>query len=93
MSKRRIKSTKKHGPPPTGKSSKSASQKRQDISLEELKSIVARVKELGLEDESLLKLDAAVDTLGVLTRELEAKGASIHRLRGGKGRQRGQWGG
>jgi len=53
--------------------------KRQDVSLDELKSIIARVQ--GLSNEELGKLDAAVDTLAVLTRELETKGASIRRLR------------
>lgn len=84
MSRRRIKPSKKHGTAPKvaqGKTPSAASQERQTISFEELKSIVARAKELGLEEESLGKLDAAVDTLGVLTRELEAKGASIQRLR------------
>lgn len=81
MSRRRIKNSKKHGSGPKKESSPGSTQKRQEISFEELKSIVARAKELGLEEESLSKLDAAVDTLGVLTRELEAKGASIQRLR------------
>jgi transposase len=81
MSRRRIKNPKKRGSGQQKESTKESTQKRQEISFEELKSIVARAKELGLEEESLSKLDAAVDTLGVLTRELEAKGASILRLR------------
>ncbi len=58
-----------------------SSSKREELSLEELKSIITRAKELGLEEDSLSKLDAAVDTLGLMTQELEAKGASIRRLR------------
>jgi transposase len=64
-----------------GETPKAASQKRQTISLKELKSIVARAKDHPLNSEDLSKLDAAVDTLGVLTRELEAKKTSINRLR------------
>jgi transposase len=52
-----------------------------DVPLAELKAIVARAKSGGLNEEDAGKLDAAVDTLAVLTRELEAKGASIRRLR------------
>ena len=81
MSRRRIKNPKKHGSGPKKESSPGSSQKRQEISFEELKSIVARAKDGALSSEDLSKLDAAVDTLGVLTRELEAKGASIQRLR------------
>ena len=55
--------------------------KRQDISLDELKAIVSRAKENALTSEDVEQLDAAVDTLAVLTRELETKGASIRRLR------------
>mgnify|MGYP001767022254 CR=1 FL=1 len=54
---------------------------RMEISLDELKAIVARAKSQQLSEEDVHKLDAAVDTLGVMTRELEMKGASIHRLR------------
>ena len=84
MSRRRIKHTKKHGSVSEGTpdaTTKKSSQERQTISLEELKLIVARAKDHPLNSEDLSKLDAAVDTLGVLTRELEAKGASILRLR------------
>jgi hypothetical protein len=81
MSRRRIKNPKKHGSGQKKESAKGSSPKRQEISFEELKSIVARAKDGALSSEDLSKLDAAVDTLGVLTRELEAKGASILRLR------------
>jgi len=81
MSRRRIKNSKKHGSARQKESTKESTQKRQEISFEELKSIVARAKDNPLSSEDLSKLDAAVDTLGVLTRELEAKGASIQRLR------------
>ena len=53
--------------------------KRQDVSLDELKSIVSKVQ--GIDADELQKLEAAVDTLGLMTQELEAKGASIRRLR------------
>ena len=49
-----------------------------EVSLDELKAIIARAE--GLSSEDLSKLDAAVDTLAVLTRELEAKGASVKRM-------------
>ena len=54
--------------------------RRRDLPLQELKAIVGRAK-AALSDEDHEKLEAAVDTLGVLTLELEAKGASIKRLR------------
>lgn len=55
--------------------------KRRDLPLEELKAIVERAKVGALKPEDCEKLDAAVDTLAFLTQELEAKGASIKRLR------------
>jgi len=72
MSKRRIKKPKKK-PEDTPK--------RQEISLDELKAIIFRAKHQALCEEDLSKLGAAVDTLALLTLELEAKGASIRRLR------------
>lgn len=52
-----------------------------DVDLHELKAIIERAKTGTLNDEEAGKLDSAVDTLATLTRELEAKGASIRRLR------------
>ncbi|NLG65651.1 MAG: transposase, partial [Actinobacteria bacterium] len=51
------------------------------IELSELKAILAHAKAGPLGDVELGKLEAAVDTLAFLTRELDAKGASIARLR------------
>lgn len=52
-----------------------------DIELRELQAILARAKTGPLGDAEVDKLKAAMDTLAFLTRELEAKGASIQRLR------------
>lgn len=54
--------------------------KRRDLPLDELKGILERAKAV-LGDEDYDKLNAAVETLAFLTQELEAKGASIRRLR------------
>ncbi len=51
------------------------------IELSELKAILARAMTGPLVDIEVDKLRGAVDTLVFLTRELEAKGASIQRLR------------
>lgn len=51
------------------------------IELSELKAILARAMTGPLGDSEVDKLRGAVDTLAFLTRELEAKGASIQRLR------------
>ncbi len=64
-----------------GKKTDSRGRQRRDIPLEELKSIIAKAKQGALGDEDVAKLDAAVDTLAELTLELEAKGASVQRLR------------
>ena len=54
--------------------------KRRDLAIDELLAIVERARpSLNEDDHETLK--AAVDTLGHLTRELEAKGTSIKRLR------------
>jgi hypothetical protein len=53
--------------------------KTQAISHEELREILSRVQ--GLSEEEQLKLSSAVDTLALLTAELEAKGASVRRLK------------
>lgn len=82
MKKSGSKKPRKHRPQRAGAGQTSAEQrppKRQEISLDELKAIVSKVQ--GIDANELQKLEAAVDTLGVLTRELEAKGASIQRLR------------
>lgn len=52
-----------------------------DVELRELQAILARAKAGPLGDAEVDKLQAAMDTLAFLTRELEAKGASIQRLR------------
>ena len=52
-----------------------------EIELRELQAILARAKAGPLGDAEFDKLKAAMDTLAFLTRELEAKGASIQRLR------------
>ncbi len=54
---------------------------RRALPLEELQAIIARAQSAPLGAEDRGKLWAAVDTLALLTRELEAKGASIVRLR------------
>lgn len=53
---------------------------RLDVSLDELKKIIEKSKSVLSEDE-VGKLGGAVDTLAILTNELELKGASIRRLR------------
>lgn len=52
-----------------------------ELELTELKAILARAKAGPLGDAEIDKLAAAMDTLAFLTQELEAKGASIQRLR------------
>lgn len=52
-----------------------------EIELGELHAILARAKAGPLADAEVDKLTAAMDTLAFLTHELEAKGASIQRLR------------
>ena len=81
MSKRAIKRKRK----PAKKKGSTASQNsagRLDIPLKELKKIVSKVKAgTPVDTEDADKLGAAVDTLAVVTRELELKGASVRRLR------------
>ena len=55
--------------------------KRLELDLKELKDIVERAGSGALSSDEQGKLGAAVDTLAVLTSELEAKGASVRRLR------------
>jgi transposase len=62
-------------------SSRGQPSKVTDIELRELQAILARAKAGPLGDAEVDKLKAAMDTLAFLTRELEAKGASIQRLR------------
>jgi hypothetical protein len=52
-----------------------------ELELRELEAILARAKAGPLGDAEVDKLRAAMSTLAFLTRELEAKGASIQRLR------------
>jgi len=53
---------------------------RRELALDELEAILERTKSL-LSSEDHDKLEAAIDTLAVLTAELERKGTTIHRLR------------
>lgn len=55
--------------------------KRRELKLDELKAILVRAQKGALSDEDHGTLEAAIDTLAYLTTELEAKGASIRRLR------------
>ena len=52
-----------------------------NVDMGELQTILERARSGPLEGEDYATLKSAVDTLGFLTRELEAKGASIERLR------------
>ena len=63
-----------------GSKGRSAPQRR-ELQLKELEAIVERAKTAPLSAEDHETLQAAVDTLAWLTSELEAKGASIRRLR------------
>ena len=65
---------------PKGKTPKSKT-KRRELKLDELKAILLRAQKGPLNDEDHGTLEAAIDTLAYLTTELEAKGASIRRLR------------
>jgi len=78
MSRRRVKSNKKTKRLSSRKASKP---KRLDVSLDELKEIIKKAKAGGLTDAEAEKLEGAVDTLAVVTNELELKGASARRLR------------
>lgn len=64
----------------TQKQHASANRARYDIALSDLKTIVSKARS-ALSEEDYTKLNAAVDTLAELTAELEAKGASVERLR------------
>ena len=79
MSKRTVKRKRK-----TSKKKGSAAAQnsvgRLDVSLDDLKRIIEKTKTV-LSEEDLKKLGGAVDTLAVVTRELELKGASVRRLR------------
>lgn len=55
--------------------------RRLELDRQELETILERTRAGALSPEDHEKLKAAVDTLGILTRELEAKGTSIDRLR------------
>jgi len=55
--------------------------KPQDVSLVELKKILEKSRTKPLSDEEIEKLGGVVDTLAVVTQELELKGASVRRLR------------
>ena len=54
---------------------------RQELKLEHLTAVLERGKAGPLSDEDYQMLKSALDTLAFLTQELEAKGASIERLR------------
>ncbi len=79
MSRRKIKQR------PLKKNSKASQSgskgpQRRDISLDELKRIIEKSKAI-LSSEEVETLDGAIDTLAVVTNELEMKGASVRRLR------------
>jgi len=54
---------------------------RRDVELAALVDIIDQATERPLRDDERATLRAAVDTLAVVTRELEGKGASVRRLR------------
>ena len=54
---------------------------RRELGLDELKAIIERAGHMQLGAPEQEKLVGAIDTLALLTQELEAKGASIVRLR------------
>jgi len=58
-----------------------ASAPRRELRLEELHGILERATAVPLSAEDYATLKAAVETLGFLTQELEAKGTTIERLR------------
>ena len=80
MSRRKIKSR----PQPPSKQppskTKSIGSKQRDIPLEELKRIIEKSKSI-LSAKEVEKLDGAIDTLAIVTNELEMKGATVRRLR------------
>lgn len=80
MSKRTIKRKRR----PAKKKASSASKGkagRLDVSLDDLKKIIEKAKSSALSEDETEKLGGVVDTLAVVTRELELKGASVRRLR------------
>ena len=79
MSKRTIK-RKRKSPQKKGTSALQNGSGRLDVSLDELKKIIEKTKSV-LSDDDLEKLGGAVDTLAIVTQELELKGASVRRLR------------
>ncbi len=84
MSKRtgkKKKNTKRKRPLKQATGDKKRGIKRQDVSLAELKTILKKFRSGPINEEEFQKLDAAVDTLALLTNEIELKGASIRRLR------------
>lgn len=54
---------------------------RQELHLDDLKAILARARTEVLGEEDASQIEAAVETLALLTAELEAKGTTIARLR------------
>jgi transposase len=55
--------------------------KHREVRLDDLRAVVSRAKTGALSADDCSLLEAAVDTLAVVTQELEAKGTSIQRLR------------
>lgn len=55
--------------------------RRREVPVAELEAILERARVSALSEEDHAKLKGAVETLAFLTRELEAKGASVDRLR------------
>lgn len=84
MSRTKIKRSKKKAKAPKSiprATQTNGTQERIDLPFEELQTILGKVQNLGLDKEDLDKLKGAVDTLAVMTAELDAKGATVRRLR------------
>jgi transposase len=79
MSKRTVK-RKRKTPKKKGSAAAQSGAGRLNVSLDDLKTIIEKTKSVLNEDE-IEKLGGVVDTLAVVTRELELKGASVRRLR------------
>ncbi len=80
MSRRKIKRRPKSPSKQPQSTPKGIGPKQRDIPLDELKRIIEKSKSV-LSAEELEKLDGAIDTLAVVTNELEMKGATVRRLR------------
>jgi transposase len=81
MSRRKIKRRSQSPSKQPPSKPKSKRPKHRDIPLDELKRIIEKSKTGSLSAEEAEKLDGAIDTLAVVTNELEMKGATVRRLR------------